>query len=123
MSRVLELINKLKDEHSLSTDEYRFILDNYTDEQLADMAMKCVFGSGSVRKTKLGDRYEAVQKIINQKTSSAINNQKLYHKVVKGDTLSKIAKKYNTSVSNIMKLNSSIKDANMICLGQLIRVK
>lgn len=98
-------------------------LDNYTDEQLADMAMKGVFGSGSERKTKLGNRYEAVQKIINQKTSSAVNNQKVYHKVVKGDTLSKIAKKYNTSVSNIMKLNSSIKNANMICLGQLIRVK
>lgn len=42
MSRVLELINKLKDEHSLSTDEYRFILDNYTNDDAisaAEMAL------------------------------------------------------------------------------------
>ena len=38
MSRILELINKLKDEHSLSTDEYRFILDNYTDEDAKNAA-------------------------------------------------------------------------------------
>lgn len=103
--------------------EYVDSISNYTDEQLAEMAMKGMFGSGAERKSLLGDRYEAVQKIINQKVSSSVNEQKVYHKVVKGDTLSKIAKKYNTSVSNIMKLNSSIKDANMICLGQQIRVK
>ena len=47
-----ELINKLKDEHSLSIDEYRFILDNYTREdaefakKLAVDIRKSVYGKG-----------------------------------------------------------------------------
>lgn len=42
--------------------------------------------------------------------------------VVKGDTLSKIARKYNTTVSAIAKLNPSIKDVNLIYVGQVIVV-
>lgn len=40
-----------------------------------------------------------------------------------GDTLSAIAKKYGTTVSAIMALNRSIKNANRIYAGQVIRVK
>ena len=40
--------------------------------------------------------------------------------VKRGDTLSAIASKYNTTVSAIMKLNPSIKDANKIYQGQVI---
>lgn len=42
--------------------------------------------------------------------------------VKKGDTLSKIAKNYKTTVSSIMKLNPSIKDANKIRVGQVIKI-
>ncbi|MDE7436654.1 MAG: N-acetylmuramoyl-L-alanine amidase [Lachnospiraceae bacterium] len=42
--------------------------------------------------------------------------------VNKGDTLSGIAKKYGTTVSELMKLNA-IKDANLIFAGQKIRIK
>lgn len=42
--------------------------------------------------------------------------------VVAGDTLSKIAKLYNTSVANLMALNPQIADANKIYVGQVIRV-
>ncbi|MCD8097002.1 MAG: LysM peptidoglycan-binding domain-containing protein [Lachnospiraceae bacterium] len=43
--------------------------------------------------------------------------------VKSGDTLSAIAKKYGTTVSAIMALNSSITNANRIYVNQVIRVK
>ena len=43
--------------------------------------------------------------------------------VQKGDTLSKIAKTYGTTVSNLMALNPQITDANKISIGQVIRVR
>lgn len=46
-----------------------------------------------------------------------------YYKVKKGDTLSGIAKKYKTTVKNLQKLNPSIKNPNMIYVGQKVRVK
>lgn len=50
-------------------------------------------------------------------------NSKKYHTVKSGDTLSEIAVKNDTTVSKIMKLNSSIKDADKISVGQKIRIK
>ena len=44
------------------------------------------------------------------------------YRVQKGDTLSGIAKKYGTTVSALMKLNPSIKNANLIYVGQVIVV-
>lgn len=40
-----------------------------------------------------------------------------------GDTLSKVARNYNTTVAAIMKLNPSIKDANKISVGLVVRVR
>ncbi len=92
-------------------------LAKYTDEQLADMVIRGDFGNGAERKKALGSRYEAVQKIIDQRLNSAV-----YYTVKKGDTLSAIAKKYDTTVTNLLALNK-IKNANMIVIGQKIRVK
>lgn len=47
----------------------------------------------------------------------------IYYTVVKGDTLSKIAQKYNVSISRIMDLNPSITNPNKIYVGQKIRLK
>jgi len=52
-----------------------------------------------------------------------IKEMSTYHKVVKGDNLTKIAKKHKTTVSAILKLNPNIKNANLIVVGQKIRVK
>ena len=41
--------------------------------------------------------------------------------VVKGDTLSKIAKKYGTTVDTLVKLNG-IKNKNLINIGQVIKL-
>ena len=47
----------------------------------------------------------------------------IYHTVVRGDTLTKIARKYNTTVKTIMELNSIITDPNKIRVGWRLRVK
>jgi nucleoid-associated protein YgaU len=47
----------------------------------------------------------------------------VYYTVVKGDTLTSIAKKYGTTVAKILSLNPTIKDPNVISVGQKIRVK
>lgn len=45
-----------------------------------------------------------------------------YYTVVRGDNLTKIAKKYGTTVNNLVKLNG-IKNPNLIYAGQKLRVK
>lgn len=48
---------------------------------------------------------------------------KVYYTVVKGDTMSKIAAKYKTTLANLAKLNPTIKDLNKISIGQKVRVR
>lgn len=50
-------------------------------------------------------------------------DDKEYYTIQKGDTLSKIAKKYKTTVKHLMELNPKIKDKNKIYAGDTIRVK
>ena len=45
-----------------------------------------------------------------------------YYTVKKGDTLGAIALKYNTTVNNLMALNPQIKNANLIYVGDVIRL-
>ena len=56
-------------------------------------------------------------------SSSSSTSGDVYYTVQKGDTLSKIAKNYNTTVDEIMKLNPQIKNPNVINVGQKIKVK
>jgi len=45
------------------------------------------------------------------------------HKVVKGDTLWAIAKRYGTTLEQILKLNPQIKNPSLIRVGQEVRVQ
>lgn len=56
------------------------------------------------------------------KADKPIEKPKFYT-VKKGDTLSRIAMRFNTTVDELMKLNPQIKDPNLIYVGQRIRVK
>lgn len=56
--------------------------------------------------------------IVNNSTSSS----KVYYTVKAGDTLSEIAKKYNTTVNQLASWNN-IKNVNLIYVGQKLRVK
>ena len=49
-------------------------LDKYTDEQLADMVMEGKFGDGEAREKALGNRYDAVQAIVNARLDSSLDN-------------------------------------------------
>jgi len=49
--------------------------------------------------------------------------QRKYHKVKSGNTLSSIAKKYNTSVNKILKINKDIRITSILQIGQKIRVR
>lgn len=48
---------------------------------------------------------------------------KKYYKVVRGNTLSGIAKRFGLSLQEILALNPDIKNPNLILVGQLIRVR
>jgi LysM repeat protein len=51
------------------------------------------------------------------------NTQAQYHTVVKDDTMTKIAIKYNTSLPELKRLNPQIKNISLIRVGKKIRVK
>jgi LysM repeat protein len=85
------------------------------------MVLKGKFGNGAVRKAKLGKRYNSVQKEVN-KLLGASKSEGIYYIVKSGDTLSSIATKYKTTVSNLVKLNG-IKNPNLIYVNQKIRIK
>lgn len=55
-------------------------------------------------------------------TAKKTTSKKEYYTVKSGDNLTKIAKKYKTTVSALVKLNS-IKNPNLIYAGQKLRVK
>lgn len=92
-----------------------------TTEELAREVLAGLWGNGANRRQRLaaaGYDYAAVQARVN---AIAGGNTAAYHKVVRGDTLSGIAKAYGTSVSALLRLNS-IPDAGRIYVGQKIRV-
>lgn len=95
-------------------------LSRYTDKELAQMVLKGVFGNGATRKLKLGYRYTAVQNEVNKLLGGY--NEGTYYTVKSGDTLSSIAKKYKTTVANLVKLNG-IKNPNLIYVNQKLRIK
>lgn len=94
-----------------------------TVDELAQEVLDGIWGDDPDRKQRLiiaGYDRDAVQAKVNEmvKATSAA----AYYTVVKGDTLSAIAKKYSTSVSALVQLNG-IADPNRIYVGQKIRVK
>lgn len=64
-----------------------------------------------------------VGQTLKYETTGSVNNTKVYHTVVSGDNVTKIAKKYSTTVAAIKKLNPSIKNIDKIYPKQKIRIK
>ena len=93
-----------------------------TVEQLAAEVLDGVWGNGVDRKANLtaaGYDYEAVQ----AKVNSIMNSNKAeYYTIKRGDTLSGIAKLFDTTVTAIVKLNN-VADKNKIRAGQKIRIR
>ena len=87
-----------------------------TVDQLAVEVLAGVYGNGIERRLKLGSKYAAVQKRVDEIIKERKKNQKKYV-VVKGDTLSGIARRYNTTWQNIAKANN-LTNPNKIYIGQ-----
>ncbi len=97
------------------------IQDKKTIDQLANEVLAGVYGNGIVRKAKLlaeGYDYDAIQKRVNEIVAQRKQSQKAYV-VVKGDTLSGIAKRYNTTWQKLAEINN-IKNPNKIQVGDYI---
>ena len=96
-----------------------------TNEQLADEVIAGKWDNGEARKKKLTDagyNYQAVQDIVNKKLGINSKPKEEYYTVVRGDNLTKIAKKYGTTVNQLVKWNG-IKNKNLIYAGQKLRVR
>ena len=92
-------------------------LDQFSDEQLADKVIAGEFGTGDDRKNALGNRYQSVQNIVNSRFSTHTST----YTVKSGDNLTVIARKFNTSVGNIVAWNG-IKNPDLIYVGQVLKV-
>lgn len=97
-------------------------LAKYTDEQLADMVIAGKFGNGAARVKALGNRYSAVQKIVNARLIPTVTPTRKTYTVKPGDTLWGISRKYGTTVTNLVRLNK-IKNPNLIYAGDVLYVE
>lgn len=92
------------------------------DEGVVRAVIRGDYGNGTDRIYRLqADGYDPneVQRAVNDYLSQS--NQPKYYTVQVNDTLTKIAAKYNTSVSELVRLNN-IADPNKIYIGQRLRV-
>ena len=90
--------------------------------KLAKEVLDGKWGNGDDRKKRLtaaGYDYEAVQDEVNRLLGI---NQPEYHIIRKDETLSEIAERFDTTVTELVKLNG-IKTPNLIFAGDKIRVK
>lgn len=94
-------------------------------DELAQEVLAGKWGNGDTRKTALtnaGYDYAKVQARVNELCGGTSASSVVYYTVKKGDTLSKIASEYGTTVSQIVKWNN-IPNPNLIYVGQKFRVK
>lgn len=90
-------------------------------DELAKKVINGEYGNGDERKQKLGDLYSKVQKRVNEILKNNVPHETIYI-VKKGDTLSGIAKKYNTTYQKLAKDNN-IENPNLIYPNQKIIIK
>ena len=92
-----------------------------TIDELAREVINGKWGNGADRKARLtsaGYNYQEVQNRVNQILAPKI----VYYTVKSGDTLSAIAKRYGTTVNQLVAWNN-IKNPNLIYPNQKLRVK
>lgn len=94
-------------------------------DKLAREVISGKWGNGEIRKQKLteaGHNFHVVQARVNAMLKEDESNP-VYHTVVKGDTLYKLAKKYDTTIAYIISLNPQIENPDLIYVGDKIRVR
>lgn len=93
-----------------------------SNEEIAKEVREGKWGNGEARRQALlleGYNFYAIQNIV---TRLVNENKEQYYIIQKGDTLSSIAQKFNTTISQLSSWNN-IKNINLIIAGKTIRVK
>lgn len=88
---------------------------------VANAVIRGEYGNGEERKTRLknaGYNYNEVQAKVNE----LMGISSVTYKIKSGDTLSEIAQKFGTTVSNLASLNN-IKNVNLIYVGQTLKIR
>lgn len=98
-----------------------------TLDQIAKEVISGKYGNGMARKNKLDAMYKAGEisytyTQIQSRVNEMMSVKAEYYTVKKGDNLTKIARAYGTTVPKLKSLNN-IANANLIYVGQKIRVK
>ena len=90
-------------------------------DEIAKEVIEGKWANGAARKAKLkaaGYDYDEVQRRVNELLAE---KKTVYYTVKKGDTLTAIANKYNTTVTKLKTANG-IKNANVIYVGQKLKI-
>ena len=120
---------KVESNHNVVPDEKPPVIEERpTDEQIAQYiadgtnGWKGVYGEERFTKlATLGYDPVKIQSMVDAiKAKEVIKPE--YYTVKRGDNLTKIAKKYGTSVAKLVSLND-IKNPNLIYVGQKLRVR
>jgi lysozyme len=93
-----------------------------TVTELVEEVLVGKWGNGDDRKNRLTDAgydYEAVQNAVNKKLEA---KKEVWHTILEGETLTEIAEKFDTTVTELANLNG-IKTPNLIYAGDKIRIK
>ena len=97
-----------------------------SNEEIANEVINGVWGNGQDRKNRLtqaGYNYDDIQAIVNNRLGvSKPQNSAVYYTIKYGDNLTKIAKRFGTTVNAIARLNN-IPNPDKIQAGKRIRVK
>lgn len=96
-------------------DYYAFNKETYDNESTNATRLRGKQDSSTYASTNSSDDYAT-----NKRTTSGLTDQISYHKVKKGETLDRIAKKRGVTVEKICKLNHITKTMRL-CPGQILR--
>lgn len=94
--------------------------EGVSDEELARRVWTGEFGNGEDRKKALGSRWAAVQTLVDRGVGKP--SEPRYYVIKWGDTLTKIARMFGTTVNELVRLNN-IANPDRIYAGQKLRVK
>lgn len=89
-------------------------------DEVAQEVIQGYYGNGDERKSKLKEAGYDVVEVQNRVNEILANNDKTYT-VKSGDTLTAIAKEYNTTI-NELKEKNGIKNIDLIYVGQVLKI-
>lgn len=102
-------ISKAKLEHPYGKGTITAVMDGMANPYEIDNG-RCFLNDGDIRSAS-------------EAAGTAGAQKEVWHIVKKGDTLSGIAFKYQTTIKQITELNKTVKDPNCIWIGQKIRIR